>query len=235
MRAFTTDDVAQSNPGSNTAAPSISVTVPNGVVEGRAGIIMLAATVPLAPPAQWDMSAQIGAGGGLPTLAIMCRAGLPGGESSWPFTSSAGSPNWCWLAEEWTNISSVPLQSTAPGSFGTTGDTSIATGSTGTFDAQFVVGLAVVQIQSAGGSAWPTVAWSNSFVETDVVSVGTGTAAGDLQLRVARRYGTDSEAGPWETTATFTGSMTFKTPNAVLAVFRAEDTMDAPASTIIAS
>jgi hypothetical protein len=234
MRAFTTADVVQSNPGTVTLTSPISVTVPNPTVEGNAGLVVMAAQTLISPPDEWHPAATAGVGG--VSVAVMLRADLPSaGESSWSFAASAGSPSWCWLAEEWTNISSVPVQSSA-GADGVGADTSLGTGNTSSpFDTQFLMGLAALQISSSGGSAWPTVAWSNGFVETDVVSIGVGSANGDLQLRVARYYGTDSEAGPWSTTATFTGSMTSKTPHICLAVLRAEDTMDAPASTIIAS
>ena len=82
---------------------------------------------------------------------------------------------------------------------------------------------------AAGGAAWPSVSYDNSFTETDSQQSGTGTSSGDILLKVARRYGADSDAGPWSCTATFTGSMASKTPMAALVVFRAEDTADPPA------
>jgi hypothetical protein len=233
MRAFTAADVIQSNPGTVTLTSPISVTVPNPTVEGNAGLVVMTAQTLISPPDQWSVAADAGTGG--VSVAVMLRPDLPDGESSWPFAALAGSPNWCWLAEEWTNIASAPIQSSA-GADGAGADASLGTGNTSSpFDTQFLMGLAALQISSSGGSAWPTVAWSNGFVETDMVSIGAGSANGDLQLRVARYYGTDSEAGPWSTTATFTGSMTSKTPHICLAVLRAEDSIDMPGSTVVVS
>jgi hypothetical protein len=70
---------------------------------------------------------------------------------------------------------------------------------------------------------WPTTSWSDSFTETEVLTRGDGSATNDLQLHIARRYGTEGETGPWTTTATFTGTMTNKSVFACLAVFRAEN------------
>lgn len=202
----------------------------DSTTEGNAGIIVLGAQTLINPPAEWDMVVSAGTGG--PTLAIMCRAYIPGGESSWPFTPISGGPNWTWLAEEWANVSSVPEETSASNT-GASAPASYSTGTTGTFTSQFVAGVATVQILATGGSAWPSVSWSNGFVETDVVSVGDGTVNGHLQLRVARLYGAENETGPWETTATFTGSMTSKTVNGCLAVFRAQDLIVVPAPTIL--
>ena len=103
--------------------------------------------------------------------------------------------------------------------------TSVSVGTTGAFDSLYTLGIAFAQISSTGGSGWPTTAWSNGFTQTDAVAIGAGSGASDLQLLVARRYGTPDPAddGPWETTVTFTGSMTAKTVTAAgMAVLRAE-------------
>lgn len=225
MRAFSGDDLAQSAASTAALASSASVTVPAGTAEGNTGIICISAGTVLTPPAQWDIVALDSTG----TLAIMCRADLPAtGESSWPFTTLGGATaNWTWTAGEWANVASAPLE-TAVAAHGTTGDTSVSAGSTSAFVTQYVMGIAAFAVFSAGGSAWPSVAYSGGFTETDSQQVGTGTSAGDLLLKVCRLYGADSDTGPWSCTATFTGSMTSKTPYAALAVFRAEDTADPP-------
>jgi hypothetical protein len=223
MRAFSDADLIQAGTGTATLTHPISATVPAGTTEGNAGIIVMAAQTPLAPPAQWDLVANTAAG----LLAIMCRSDLPAGESSWPFDTSSGTvANWAWTTGEWGNVAPAPLEtsSVANGS----GVSSLSTGNTSAFSTQFVMGIAVFGIFSPGGAAWPSVSYDNGFTETDSLQVGTGTASGDVFLRVARRYGADSDAGPWSCTATFTGSMTGKTVYAALAVFRAEETADPP-------
>lgn len=231
MRAFTAADPVQADSGTSVFTTTATVTVPAGTTEGHGGLIVLGVQNPIIPPAQWDTLAVAGVA---QTLAIMCRADLPAGESSWGFQTLTGSANWTWTVGEWANLAWVPEETSASAN-GTTGDTSIASGSTGVFAAQFVVGIVAVQIMSTGGSAWPTISYSGGFVETDALSVGTGTANGDIYLSVARRYGTDSEAGPWSCTATFTGSMTSKTPNIALAVLRAEDQVLVSAPTMVVS
>lgn len=224
MRAFADGDLVQGNTGNPSLAHPINATLPAGTAEGNAGIIAMFAQTPVAAPEQWDLVASTGLG----QLAVMCRADLPAGETSWPFDTQAGTPaNWTWTAGEWANVASAPLESSAAAT-GTGGASSVATGSTGSFSTEFVMGVAAFGIFSAGGSAWPSVAYSGGFTETDSVQVGTGTAVGDILLKVARLYGADSDAGPWSCTATFTGSMTSKTPYAALAVFRAEETTAPP-------
>jgi hypothetical protein len=221
MRPFSDDDLIQSNTGTATLVSSASVTIPSGTTEGNTGITCMFAGTAVNPPAQWDIVASASI-----FLAIMCRGGLPAGESSWPF-STPGNTNWTWTAGEWANAAPAPLQSPAPGNFANA-PASISAGSTGTFDAQYVMGIAVFGIIGAGGSAWPSISYSGGFTQTDTAQVGTGTASGDLYLAVARQYGTDGDTGPWSCTATFTGSMTSKTAYAALAVFRAEETADPP-------
>jgi hypothetical protein len=223
MRAFSGDDLVQANTGTASLVSSTNATVGAGTAEGNTGIICMLAQTVIASPAQWDIVSSVSFG----ILAIMCRGDLPDGESSWPFSAAAGSPNWTWTAGEWANAAPAPLESSAPGAFGAA-PASLSAGSTGTFDAQYVMGIAAFGIASSGGSAWPSVAYSGGFTETDSVQVGTGTAAGNLLLKVARLYGTDSDTGPWSCTATFTGSMTSKTAYAALAVFRAQETADPP-------
>jgi hypothetical protein len=225
MRAFFDADLIQAGSGTAALASSASVTVPAGTAEGNTGIICLLAGTVIAAPAQWDLAARDSTG----VLAVMCRGDLPGtGESSWPFTLLGGaSGNWAWTCGEWANTAPAPVESSSSAT-GAGADPSLSTGSTGTFGAQYVMGIAAFGIQSSGGSAWPSVSYDSGFTETDSQQVGDGTASGDILLKVARRYGTDSDAGPWSCTATFTGSMTSKTPRAALVVFRAAETADAP-------
>jgi hypothetical protein len=225
VRPFSDTDLAQAATGNATLTHPVSATVPAGTAEGNAGIIAMFAQTPVAAPAQWDLTATTGLG----QLAIMCRADLPGtGESSWSFDTAAGTPaNWTWTTGEWANVAPGPLETSAAAT-GTGGASSVSTGNTASFDTQYVMGIAAFGIFSAGGSAWPSVSYSGGFTETDSVQVGTGTANGDILLKVARLYGADSDTGPWSCTATFTGSMASKTPYAALAVFRAEETADPP-------
>jgi hypothetical protein len=224
MRPFSDADLVQSATGNPSLVASANVTVPAGVADSDAGIIAMFAQTPVASPPQWDIVASTGLG----QLAIMCRADLSAGESSWPFSTAAGTPaNWTWTSGEWANVAPAPLETSAAAT-GTGGASSVATGSTGSFATEFVMGVAAFGVFSAGGSAWPSVAYSGGFTETDSVQVGDGTSNGDILLKVARLYGADSDPGPWSCTATFTGSMASKTPYAALAVFRAEDTAPVP-------
>jgi hypothetical protein len=218
MRGFSDADLAQANTGTASSASSVNATVPAGTTEGNVGIIAMMAATVVAAPDQWDIIAAAGGG----ELVIMCRSDLPAGESSWPFTALV-STNWTWAAGEWVNVASAPTE-TSVSADGLAGASSVSTGSTGTFSTQFVMGVAAFGIWSQGGSAWPSVSYDNGFTETDSVQVGTGTGVLDILLKVCRRYGTDSETGPWSCTATFTGDMTSKTPYAALAVFRTQET-----------
>lgn len=220
-RAFTPDDVVQAPSAqlAATATPNVAFTSP--AAEGHAGIIVMGAQSLINPPEQWDPTVTAGTGG--PTLAIMCRSDLPDQDQAWTFSPTGGTPRWTWLAEEWANVSFAATAATSASTSGQLAPASISTGTSGTTSAPYVACIAAVQILSTGGSAWPSVSWSNGFAETDVLSVGTGSVNGDIMLRVARYYGTLNETGGWETTATFTGSMTSKTCHAAIAVFRAEN------------
>jgi hypothetical protein len=238
-RAFTSADILQSVPDTAAVVVDPGVDLPFQVGAGRGGIIVMGGATILDKPSQWHYAVSAGTNDPKPAqLAIMCRADLPGGEQSWPFSAFLGaSTNWAWVVEEWANLSFAPLVTAArtPNTSGTFQGASISTGTTGTWDAgTYVVGIAAVLLLNGNnqGSVWPSsVSWSNGFVETDVLSIGNNSdwgAAGsgpnwnDLQLRVARRYGTAGETGPWETTASFTGAMTNKNEFAALAIFRAE-------------
>lgn len=224
-RAFTSADVVQANPGSAAAQITVNPALTNPAVEGRCGLLMMAAGGPINPPELWHTAAGAGAPG-TKQVGVFCRAHLADQEQSWQLSHIATGTNWVWLIEEWKNVSYAALADLGSGSAaGVGGVASLSSGNTGTFDDPYVVGIAVAAIiNGSGTSPWSAVNWSNSFVETDVVNVGDGTAAGDIQLRVARRYGTFNETGPWETTATWTGgAQTNKTQYVALAVFRAEN------------
>jgi hypothetical protein len=226
VRAFSTADVLQHNTGAvgGQTDPTATVALPNPAIGGNSGLIIMGAQTFLAPPEQWHMAAGAGAADTSVQMGVMIRPDLPSGDQSWGFaTSSGAAANWLWVVEEWTNISYAPLHGSAR-THTSVGAASISTGTTPSFTAPYVVGIAVVFMQGGTNAAvWSPVTWSNSFTETDVVSIGTGQASGDFQLRVARRYGTLDEAGPWETTCTFTnGADSGKVFYACLAVFRAE-------------
>lgn len=237
-RAFTAADVIQSNSGvSSVAVTDPGVALSSPAVEGRSGLIVMGAQTVIAAPQQWDIVAGSGAAAGSPQLGVMVRAGLPDGDQSWAFQALGGtSTYWSWLAEEWTNISYAPLLGTANTS--TIKDPASATytiGPTGSWSAPYAVGIAalfmLVAIQSGDTpTLWPSVSWSDGFTETDVLTRGDGTTSSDMQLRVARRYGTLDDAGAWSTTATFDALTNSKNCYGVLAVLRAEDEVAVPAT-----
>src|SRR3982751_1373592 len=173
MRAFGDPDLIQADSGSSSLIPSISATIPGVTTEGNCGLIMLAESLNISPPADWDIVVGAGSAGN-PQLAIIGRSSIPAGESSWAFaTSNGASGNWCWRAEEWGNVAFALTQSTSSVAF-QSAPTSLSSGSTGTFDTEYVFGVAAVMIQTSGGSAWPTVSWSNGFATVDTLAVGTG-------------------------------------------------------------
>lgn len=219
-RDFIPEDVIQSASAELAATSTPNVAFTDPAAEGHAGVVVMGAQSLIDAPEQWDMFATAGTGG--TTLAIMCRADLPPADQAWDFVPTGGTPRWTWLAEEWVNVSYAPRAADSASTSGQLAPASISTGTTGTTEAPYVACLAAVQILATGGSAWPSVSWSNGFTETDVLEVGDGTVNGDIQLRVARYYGTAGETGGWETTATFTGSMTSKTVHACIAVLRAQ-------------
>jgi hypothetical protein len=239
-RAFTSADVVQSDPGTALSATNPGIALPNPAVGGNGGVVLLAAAGVIEKPEQWDMVIGVGlTDTSTPQLMILCRADLPDADQSWTFlpVGGAGVTNWAWVAEEWTNLSYAPLLATAF-TGATTAPTSISSGTTGTWDWPYAVGIAVVSLVhgTSGAFTWPSsVSWSNGFTETDVVTLGSGGTALDTQLRVARKYGTLSDAGGWETTALFTDATTNKTVRACIAVFRAEDQVEVPAASVMTS
>jgi hypothetical protein len=223
MRAFTDADEVQSNSGTTLSASTQDMTLPAAVAEGDTGLVVVYTAGVMTSPEDWDPIIT----DPLHLFSMFLRAGCTGGETSWTFGSSGGA--WAWLIGEWSNMSSVPVLSVGAAS-GSTGDTSLSTGSSGTSDTQFVMAVAAFALTQggAGGSVWPSVSYGSGFTETDSVQVGDGTTSGDALVKVARLYGADSDTGPWSCTATFTGTLTGKTPSALLGVFRAEETMLPP-------
>lgn len=225
-RAFTSADILQHADGSDSIATSpTTLALPSASTEGNGGLIVMGVLNVLTPPEQWDMSAGAGvsATSGY-QLGIMCRADLPPGETSWPFTVlGSGSSYWVWVVEEWANLSFAPLGASAQTNLATNPAT-ISTGTTGSAEPAFYVAVAAVFLTGGASSGvWPaSVTWSNGFTETNVISIGTGVGAQSLQLRIARKYETDVSTGTWETTADFGATQTNKTAYACIAVFRAE-------------
>lgn len=231
-RAFTPQDVVQSVTGSAGTTADPGVALSNPATAGHGGVAVIVANTVVQPPEHWDMTSYSGTQS--PQLTVMCRADLPDQDQSWPFTAIGGGlANWAWLVEEWTNLSYAPVVAAANAAVAAA-PSSISTGSTGTWEGGYAVGIAAVALTRPSGSgAWPSVSWSGGFTETDVVAFGTGAAVGDVQLRVARYYGTFGETGPWSTTATFTGTMTGFNAYACLTAFRAEDQVEVPAASVM--
>src|SRR5215217_7274571 len=136
----------------------------SATTEGRGGIIMMAALTSIDRPDQWDWAAQTGtASYGDTLVAVMCRAGLLAGETTWPFfTKGGGDASWAWIAEEWTNLSFAPLPVLGAGSGMLVGPSSISTGAVGPWDSmEYVVGVAALCVVGSAGatSGWSAVTW----------------------------------------------------------------------------
>lgn len=228
-RAFTSADVVQSAPGSGTATTTVTPTL-SATQDGNGGVIIMGALATIGSPENWHFAgwgASVAYNSRL--VAVMSRADLPAGETAWPFVVSDGTTlaSWVWLAEEWTNLSYAPLASQSVGTGLTGSPSSLTAGPSDSFTADYVVGIAALMVGGSVGatSTFSTVTWSSGWTETDVVTVGTGQnpVTADIQLRVARRYGTLAETGPWSVTATFDGgTQTGKTSGLCMAVLRAE-------------
>jgi hypothetical protein len=219
-RAFTDADLLQSPAGGTSAgATGVTVTLPSGATEGSCGVIFLHTEAPADPPSEWDNRFSEASG----RTAVMFRPHLMANESSWMFDWHAAAATWAWKAQEWANVAWKGPAGVAIAPAGGLAPTSVATGDTGTWAEEYVIGLLVVSLYNpTGGSAtWPTASFSNSFTETDMVSVGSGTGAGNIGLWAARRYGTQNETGPWSCTASFTGATNGMLAAAVLVVLGA--------------
>lgn len=230
VRAFTAADVVQHATGTYDP-PAIdlpaTVSLPGTTSEGTGGLIVMGAMSAVDPPNQWHQVSWAGNVETSPLMSVMVRADFLAGEQSWEFMPSPGSgPSWAWVVEEWTNLSYAPLLAQSHTNL-VSGPASLSTGTTPTWSAPYAVGIAAITIiGGVNAQVWSPVTWSNSFTETDVVTLGAGNTSGadNLQLRVARRYGTLDETGGWETTITFTnGADAGKVCYACLAVLRAEN------------
>lgn len=220
-RAFTDADLIQSPPAATSVADNITAALPNPTVEGNCGLIILKTSTVIGPPLEWDSLYEDGAG----RLAVMYRADVVGGESSWAFTFDAGALEWVWKVEEWANIAWKGPEGIAKTNSGTPGSASIATGNTDrAFTAEYVVGFLAVGLFKivADTVTFPAMSsFSDSFVQADELASGDGTTVGDCKLWVARRYGTQNDTGPWSCTATFAGPTTNMIAQAVLVVLGA--------------
>lgn len=231
-RAFTAGDVVQGGDGQPGALDVVTVSLPSPATELNAGVLVMGAQADISPPRQWHPVSRSGFIAGNYQLAIFCRPGLLAGEQDWSFQTNSSDPVnpggvafWLWRVEEWLNVSAAVHLAAAQTFNATPSLASISTGTTDTWaGAEYAVGIAaVLMLGNAGGAAFPTVgSWSNGFVETEMFSDGTGAVGDDLRLWIARKYGTAGDTGGWETTATFSGTVTGKTPMAAMAVFRAE-------------
>jgi hypothetical protein len=231
-RTFTAADIIQGADGQPGALDVVTVSLPAPAIEGNGGIIVMGAQTDISPPRQWHPASRAGFTAGSHQVAIMCRPYLQAGEQSWDFQTNSSDPVnpggvafWLWRVEEWSaNLSPAAVLGDAATFNATPSLASISTGTTEAWDpAECAVGIAaVLMLGNAGGAVFPTVgSWSNGFTETDMLTEGTGSQGDDLRLWVARKYGDPGDTGAWETTATFSGTVTGKTPMAALAVFRA--------------
>lgn len=232
-RAFTAADIIQSDDGLAVDTATPGVALPAGAGEGRTGLAVIGAGTLLDPPEQWHKVAACGQTAGNDQLGIMVRSDLPANEQAWDFTANGGGlATWQWLAQEWANIArGAPLAVLGTEQTSSLGPASYAIGPTDAADsALYVAEVAALLLLSTALSStvWPDVSWSDGLVEVLTRTQGTGVwngTSGDLRLHVARRFSTSPEAGPWETTATFTGSGSSagKLVFGALAVLRAEN------------
>jgi hypothetical protein len=231
-RAFTSGDVVQGADGQPGALDVVTVSLTNPGIEFNAGVLVMGAQADISPPRQWHAVARSGFVVGNYSMGVFCRPDLLAGEQSWDFQTHSSDPVnpgaaafWLWRVEEWTNVSFTADLGAAATFNATPSLSSISTGTTGTWDStEYAVGIAaVLMLGNAGGAVFPTVSsWTNGFTETQMLSDGDGSSGDDIRLWVARKYGTAGDTGAWETTATFSGTVTGKTPMACLGVLRAE-------------
>lgn len=224
-RAFSDADLLQWQTGEAIDTPTLAPSLTNPTAVGNAGIIVLGGANAFDPPEQWDPVA--GSPESFPRASVLVRAGLPGGETSWTFSGVGGANTYAkWEIHEWRNISFCPLvaydnEAMVIGPASVT--LSAAQIGLGTNYTMAIAALGIIGGTNAT-SVWSGVSWSGGFAETSAQAFGTGMDVGSFQLRVARRYGTQGETGPWTTTATFVdGVQTQKIVYACLAVFRAEN------------
>lgn len=226
-RAFADADIVQDDSGSSSATQAITAQLGAGVQEGNAGIIVLGAANTLDPPEEWHALAAAGAADNAPPrVMVMCRADLPPGETTWAFPiENDVSSLAAWTVAEWTNVSYAPLVASASQSILVSPSAVSFSADQIGLDPSYTLAIAAVMVMGSisATAPWSPASWSNGFLETGVISIGTGQEDASLRLYVARRYGAASETGPWTTTMTFTdGAQTGKTVYGALAVLRAE-------------
>lgn len=247
-RAFTDADLIQSNSGSSASSASVTVSLPNPTTDGNTVVLHFRCFSSSALGDIWQLSV---AENSIPSLQIMTRVGVLGGENSWTIVlnpaappASGGNSIWLWRAEEWANIGYLPVVSTASAADLSPTASPFSTGSTASFTGEpFVLAFALVSFYKAVGDSqpWPTIsALTNGFQVIEYVDFGDGTEApgsGLLggRLAVCRMYGTENLDGPVTTSATLSGALTNINTQGVVAVFRAGLTDLQPAPTILAA
>lgn len=249
-RAFTDADLIQ--PAVTGALPGSTVTATvalgNPTTEGSTVLIHLRNFT--FSPLQ-DLWSTAVAENSIPALSILYRVDVVAGEQSWDLIlnpssppASAGSSFWLFRVEEWQNIAYLPVVSSASSADLSPAATTLSTGNTSSFTGEeYVVAFALFSFYKAVGDSqpWPTISGlTNGFTVVDTIDFGNGTetpGSGNLggRLIVTRAYGTQNQAGPIETTATFSGTLTNINAQAALAVFRAADTVTVPAPTVLVS
>lgn len=235
--AFSDADLIQSNSGAFAGTTvTATISLPNPTIEGNTVIVHLRNFTTLALQDQWQMTVSEQT---IPALQILTRSDVVGGENSWNLIlnpsappASAGSTFWLWRAEEWTNISYLPVVSTVGAADLSPTVSPFTPGSTASFTGEsYILAFANISFYKAVADSqpWPTItSLTNGFQVIEYIDFGDGTEAsgGGLlggRLAVCRFYGTADLDGPLTTTATFSGALTNINTQGVLAVYRAAD------------
>lgn len=129
------------------------------------------------------------------------RSNQPAGETSWNFTGTATTAQTvAWRAEEWSGLSSVAnpdatnIPVTSPAfaqNLGVQANTFQGSSGTGNSPVPDVADFAALAMVAAGAGTGVYPAgrsWSSPWSEVDAITVGTGTATGDVMLLVAECY-----------------------------------------------
>lgn len=224
QRPFTDDDIVQADDGSAVPVADVDVTLPAGTTEGMSGIIYMKTATGLDPPEGWEKATE----NAIVAFSLFHRIGLPAGETSWFFDAlGAGVPPWVWRVEEWRNLGrQVTALSAWTGAPGATASTGTSAGWT----APYVLGVAAFAVQknATNGVLFPTFSDpTNGFAAAGIYDIGTGATALDMRMMIAHRFGTLDEAGGWESSVSFTGTMTNFNSVAAMAVYRAEEAGEA--------
>jgi hypothetical protein len=247
-RAFTDADLVQ--PPVTGALPGTTVTctvaLGNPTTEGSTVLVHVRNFTFSPLQDQWS---TVVVENSIPALSILARVDVAAGEQSWDLIlnppsppASAGSSFWLFRVEEWANIASTPVVSTSASADLSPTASTLSTGNTSSFTGEaYVMAFALFSFYKAVGDSqpWPTISnLTNGFNVIDTIDYGNGTetpGSGALggRLIVTRMYGTADQDGPVETTATFSGALTNINTQSALAVFRAADTVDVPAPTVM--